>query len=144
MNTPFAVVDNLFLSKITDDMFLSMEEADVQILLDSYRFGANVKFKKCKKLSDRDEELRVYNQKLNDEELDILSNFMVLEWIKPRINSIELLEPSMSTKDYQTFSNANHINSLQALLASTRRDVERMMVSYTYSDAAISELLREG
>lgn len=140
MNTHYSEVDNLFLSKITDDFLLSMDESQIQNLLDVYRFSAGVKFKKCKKISNRNEDLRIFNEKLTDEELEILSNLMVLEWIKPRVNSIELLEPAMSTKDYQTFSNANHLNSLQALLKSTRNDVDRMIVSYTYSTNDLTTL----
>lgn len=140
MNTHYSEVDNLFLSKITDDFLLSMHPEDIQNLLDAYRFSAGIKFKKCKKIGNRNEDLRIFNEKLTDEELEILSNLMVLEWIKPRVNSIELLEPTMSTKDYQTFSNANHLNSLQALLKSTRNDVDRMIVSYTYSTNDLSTL----
>lgn len=140
MKTYYAEVDNLFLSKITDDFLLSMTDGEIQNLLDVYRFSAGIKFKKCSKINNRDEEARAFNQKLTDEELEILSSLMVLEWIKPRVNSIELLEPTMSTKDYQTFSNANHLNSLQALLKTTRNDVDRMIVSYTYSTNDLDRL----
>lgn len=140
MSTPYAAVDNLFLSKITDDMLLSMSNEGVQRLLDGFRFSAGTRFKKCQKISKRDETLRVYIETLTDEELEIMANLMVLEWIKPRVNSIELLEPIMSTKDYQTFSNANHLNALQTLLSATKREVDRMMVSYSYSVNSLDSL----
>lgn len=140
MGTPFSDVDNLFLEKISDDMLLSMRPEDIQAMLDNYRRSAGVRFKLCPKTSDRDLEERKYNQELTDEEQEILANIMVIEWIKPRINSIELLETTMSTKDYQTFSNANHLRSLQALYNGVTTDIDRMIVSYSYSENNLESL----
>lgn len=140
MGTPFVVVDNVFLDKITDNMFINMTAENIQKTLNSYRRSAAVKFKQCKKLRNRDLVEATYDETLTDEEVEILSSLMVIEWLKPRINSIELLEPTMSTKDYQAFSNANHLNSLQGLYRETIRDVDRLIVAYTYSENSLDGL----
>lgn len=140
MSTKYSVIDNSFLNKITDSFLLSMMEGDLQDLIDKYRISAGVSFKQCNKLSDRDNELRIYNQTLTDEEVEILSNLMVVEWLKPRINSIELLRQTMSTKDYTMYSQANHLNSLKALKNETQSDIDRLIVSYTYSNNNLSQL----
>lgn len=121
-------------------MLLEMTDDNLQGTLDSYRRSAAVKFKQCTKLQERDLKAGTFNEHLTDEEVEILSSLMVVEWIKPRINSIELLEPTMSTKDYQAFSNANHLNSLQGLFKETLRDVDRLIVSYTYSGNSLDGL----
>jgi len=142
MATSYEVVDNKFLGKITDDYLLSLELADLQKLLDGYRESANVKFKKCSKVSDRDENLRQYNQTLTDEEIEILANLMVIEWLRPKINSIELLKQSMSTKDFRIYSQANHLKELQQLKKDTESETNRLIVSYTYSSADLDDLTK--
>lgn len=134
MGTPYVVVDNVFLDKITDDMLISMSEENLQKTLNTYRRSAAVKFKQSPKMRSYNTVTPEFDAVLTDEEIEILSSLMVIEWIRPRINSIELLEPTMSTKDYQAFSNANHLNSLQGLLRATIKDVDRLIVSYTYSE----------
>ena len=140
MATPYNAIDNLFISKITDSSLLTMADEFIEKTLDQYRFSAGVRFKKCKKLSDKNEELMQYNQDLTDEEIEILANYMVLEWITPRINAIRNLEPVMTTKDYKVYSNAQHLETLLKLKATTSKDVDRLMVSYTYSENDLSSL----
>lgn len=140
MGTPYVVVDNVFLDKITDDMLISMSEENLQKTLNTYRRSAAVKFKQSPKMKLYNTVTPEFDAVLTDEEIEILSSLMVIEWIRPRINSIELLEPTMSTKDYQAFSNANHLNSLQGLLRATIKDVDRLIVSYTYSENNLDRL----
>lgn len=140
MATPYSEVDNRFLEKIEDKMFFNMSNEDMQKTLDMYKVSAGIKFKQCPKIADRDDEARVYNQTLTDEEVEILALLMVVEWVRPRINSIEVLESTMSTRDYQTFSNANHMKALQTMIVNTLREVDRLIVSYTYSENDPNEL----
>lgn len=140
MSTPYHVVDNSFLSKITDDFLLSIPDEDLQKLIDGYRNSASIKFKQCNKLSDRDDDLRQYNIALTDEEIEILANLMILEWLKPLINSIEILKQSMSTKDYKIYSQANHLNELMALKKETNAEIDKLIISYTYSNNSLDDL----
>lgn len=140
MATPYFMVDNSFLNKITDDLLLTMTEEHLEKTIDGYRNSASVKFKQCNKLSDKNNELRRYNSTLTDEEIEILANLMVLEWLRQRINSIELLKQSMSTKDYKMYSQANHLDVLIKLRKDTLSEVDRLIVSYTYSENNLSNL----
>lgn len=140
MATPYSVIENSFLNKITDDLLLSMVDEDIEAMLDSYRVSASVMFKQCAKLSDTDDVKRVYSTTLTNEEIEILANLMVLEWLKQRINSMELLRMSMSTKDFRTYKQSEHLNSLLALKKDTLGAVDRLIVSYTYSKNKLSDL----
>ena len=140
MSTPYAVVDNSFLNKITDDLLLTMPDEYLEKTIDSFRVSASIKFKQCKKLHNRDDELKQFNQTLTDEEVEILANLMVLEWLKPQINSIEVLKQTMSLKDYKMYSQANHLDSLIALKKSTSIEIDSLIVSYTYSNNNLSDL----
>ena len=140
MSTPYDVVDNSFLNKITDDLLLTMTDEYLEKTIDSFRVSASIKFKQCPTLLNRDDELRIYNTTLTDEEVEILSNLMVLEWLKQRINSIELLKQNMSLKDYHQYSQANHLETLLKLRRETNADIDRLIVSYTYSNNNLSDL----
>ncbi len=140
MATPYSVIESSFLNKITDDLLLSMVDEDIEAMLDSYRVSASVMFKQCAKLSDTDDVERVYSTTLTNEEIEILANLMVLEWLKQRINSMELLRMGMSTKDFRTYKQSEHLNSLLALKKDTLCAVDRLIVSYTYSKNKLSDL----
>lgn len=140
MATPYSAIENSFLNKITDDLLLSMADKDIEAMLDSYRVSASVMFKQCTKLSDTDDVERVYSTTLTNEEIEILANLMVLEWLKQRINSMELLRMGMSTKDFRTYKQSEHLNSLLALKKDTLGAVDRLIVSYTYSKNKLSDL----
>lgn len=143
MSTPYYVIDNSFLNKISDYYLLDMEDEDAQELIDGYRNSASVKFKKCKKLLNKDDELRQYNDTLTDEEIEILSNLMVLEWLKPQINSMDLLKQSMSTKDYTIYSQANHLEALMQLKKDIKAEVDKLIISYTFSNNSLDDLRKK-
>jgi hypothetical protein len=124
MSTSYDVIHNRFLGKISDYLLMNMESPDVAELLDGYMVGALVQFKQCSKLSNRDSVARIFNDDLTDEEIEILSNLMVLEWLKPIVNNVEELKNRFSTKDYQFFSPANLLDKLITL----RKDTERKIV----------------
>lgn len=140
MSTLYEVIDNSFLNKITDDYLLTLFTDDLYNLIDSYRKSASIKFKQCKKLQDRDDELEQFNQTLTDEEIEILANLMVLEWLKPRINSIEALRQTMASRDYTMYSQAQHLDVLIRLKKSTNAEIDTLIVSYTYSNNSLDDL----
>jgi hypothetical protein len=140
MATSYDDINNAFLNKITDDYLANLTETDLQNLLDKYQKSASAKFKKCKKLVDKDDVLRQYNNDLTNEEIEILANLMILEWLKPKIYSMELLKQSMSTKDFKLYSQANHLKELQELKKETEAEINRLIVSYTYSSNSLDDL----
>lgn len=140
MSTPYSAIDNSFIGKISDDFLVNMSEEHLQKIINGYRKSAIIRFKQCKKLSERDEVVREFSQTLTDEEVEILANLMVLEWLRPQINSVEILKPNMTTKDYITYSNANHLGTLKALKQDVQSEVDRLIVSYSYSNNALSGL----
>ena len=140
MTTPYSVFDNRFLGKITDDLLLTMSDEGLERTIDMYRSSAVIRFKQCNKFGTHDDESRVYEADFTNEEVEIVASYMVLEWIRQRINSIELLKQGMSTKDYKTFSQSAHIDSLMKLKKDTEVENNRLVVGYTYSEGSLSDL----
>ena len=140
MGTSYDDVINSFLLKISDDFLSSLSDIDFEKILDKYMISACSEFKKCTKLKNRNDVLRQFNSELTNEESEILADLMVLEWLKPKMNSDELLEQRMTTKDYKMYSQGNHLDKLISLKKETKNDIHRRIVSYVYSSNSLDGL----
>lgn len=112
--TPFSLIYDLFLSKVTDDLYLELTELDTYRLLQDLLLSAIPKFEFPRKRLDdynlqdvidvgtyngvesnsEDWELLIYGQGqfnvlLTDEEMNILATYMIVEWIGQQLASIE-------------------------------------------------------
>lgn len=143
MATPYDDVDNFFLNKITDGYLATLSSTNLELLISKYRLSAEVKFKPCKKLSDKDDVAKQYNSTLTNEEIDILSNLMIIEWLRPQINSIELIKQKMSTKDYKLTSQQAHLEQLIRLKKDIEAETNKLITSYTYSENSLDDLERK-
>lgn len=115
--TPFQYIFDRFLSKITDDLYLELTEEDTKrdmegILVNSisgFEFPRFPLFNYS--VSNRGEQGR-YNVLLSHEEVDIISDLMVLEWTKRQIASVENTRMKYSGSDFKFTSQANHLDKL--------------------------------
>lgn len=135
--TPFSLVYDLFLSKITDDLYLELTELDTYRLLQDLLLSAIPKFEFPRKQLDdynlqdvidvgtyngvesnsEDWELLIYGQGqfnvlLTDEEMNILATYMIVEWIGQQLASIENTRMKYSGTDFKFTSQANHMQKL--------------------------------
>ena len=103
MGTPYEVVYNRFLQKISDYKLLSLPEEDVEAILYSYLVSAIAKTKQCQNdLGDRDEENKCFNSTLLDIEIEILALQMVCEWVEPQLNNVLYTKQFIGSKDCKT------------------------------------------
>ena len=113
MSVSYDLFDKAFLAKISEFEILTLDESTRQDLVDGYMKRAIANFKKnCKYdfISTADDNLRNFDVDVNEEDIDelveIISEGMVVQWMKPYINRQELLESVMNTRDYSTYSSA--------------------------------------
>lgn len=115
MNIPLQDVYDFFLSKITTYEFLDLNEEEIKLeqkMLFRKAYSKCITLKKYIKI-DYELEQMIYSKEDNEDlVIDIISSFMVVEWIKPRINNIELYGQRLNSKDYSTYSQANHLKEL--------------------------------
>lgn len=130
--TPFSVIYDRFMGKISDPDILSMFEDDMSQLLENYLISAIVQFRQCKKNKDIDFMEKQFNESLTIEEIEIYASYMIVEWLNPMINNIQSLKPLMVTRDYQSYSQANHLEKMIKLRQDAKADANKMMVQYTY------------
>ena len=144
--TSFSLVYDSFLSKITDDMYLELTELDTFRMLEQLLCSAIERFEFPRvNIWDYDlfeiEDERTYcgvesqnievpviiysggcfNNPLTHEEINILSHYMIVEWLSQQLASIENTRMKYSGSDFKFTSQANHMQKLLQL----KKDYER-------------------
>lgn len=131
MNTTFQEVYNVFLSNITSYEFLDLTEEELEIDLELHlkkAFSKCVTFKNIK----LDYNLKEFNRELTYLEIDIIAKWMVVDWLMPQINTLTLLKQNISSKDFQMYSQANHLKQLLELKKELESDVQYWMNRYSW------------
>lgn len=134
--TLFSQVYDSFLSKITDDMYLQLTENDTKKLLRELLVSAVPKFefprqpldydlydfKAPSAEEDEEEDLQwAFSRILNQEQINILSTYMIVEWLGQQLASVENVRMKYSGADFKFTSQANHMQKLLQM----KKDYER-------------------
>ena len=135
--TSFSLVYDSFLSKITDDMYLQLDEQDTFKMLRQLLLSAIEKFEfprvdlwdyKILKDDEEDEVEQFYlhqggyfNNSLTHEEINILAVYMIVEWLSQQLATIENTRMKYSGSDFKFTSQANHMQKILQL----KKDYER-------------------
>ena len=139
MGTPFTLVYNRFLGKITDDMYMELTPEDTvrdlrNLLIDAI---PGFEFPRCNLLDytivENDnalEEASSFAAELSSEEINILAILMMISWMQRQITSIENTRMKYSSSDFKFTSQANHLSKLLNLLAETQRQSHHMQRLY--------------
>lgn len=113
-STPFSVVYDTFLSKITDDMYMELTEEETASMLAELLQSAIPWFEFPRvNLNDRND--IQFNIALSDEEINILATYMIVEWMGQQLATIELIRMKYSGSDFKFTSQANHMHKLKDL-----------------------------
>ena len=140
MSTPFSNVYSYFMPKIEDYNFLQLNKEDLESVLEPLLLTSIIKFKKCKKdLSKRDILSKSFIEDLSDEEVNILAQLMTVEYLTPKLLTADLVEQQVSTNEYKTYSQANHIKEIKSLRDMMQYEASKLITSYTYSENKMSD-----
>lgn len=137
MSTPYEKIYESFLPKLQSYEIYEMTEDDVKDCLHDYLISATAKFHVCRKdLNDRDDLLQRFNSELSIEEIEILSNYMVLEYIDATyIRVPTLLKVSLSSTDFNAFSPANMLSKLTEMQKRFLSENETLLSRYAWMGA---------
>lgn len=115
-----------------------MTESEVKDYLHDFLIPAIARFHVCRKdLSDRDDDLEQFNLELSDTEIEILSNYLLLEYIDATyIRTPTLLRVSLPSSDFHVFSNANHLDKLLEMHKQYLSENETLLSRYAWMGAA--------
>lgn len=132
MGTPFTVLYDSILSKIRDYDFFNMKQDEIYEVLSDYLRPAIAAFRSCKQdISKRTEE--GFECTLTDTEVEILANYMTIAYLDSNYIRVPLaLKQTLSSKDFNAFSPANHLEKMVEMREKYRKDNETLLVRYSY------------
>lgn len=147
MSIPYDSLLGAFLSKISEYDFISLPEEDRNAIVDGYMKRAVTAFKKnCKYdlSSNADDESREFAVDIPetdaDELIDIISEGMVVQWLKPYVYKQELLENTLNTRDFTTYSPAELLHRVGEAYKKAQRDYTQAIREYSYNNGKLSDL----
>ena len=134
MATPYEKIYANLLPKFKDYEIPLMTEEEVKLLLNDFIAPAVSKFHVCEKdLTDVDEENECFNEDLSGTEIEILSNFALLEYLDSNyIRTPTILKATLSSSDFNAFSNANLLNKLLEMKNVYRKENETLLSRYAW------------
>lgn len=147
MSVSYDVFIEAFLSKITEYEFIKMDEYDREALADGYMKRAIASFKKnCMYdlSSTANDEIREFDVSIESEDLDeivdIISEGMLIHWMKPYLYRQELLENVLNTRDYTTYSPAELLKRVGDAYKKCQQDYTQMVREYSYNHGDLTRL----
>ena len=147
MGIPYDVFDGAFLNKVTEYTFLQLADQNREELLDGYMKRAITKFAKVCKYelgSHYDDEERTIQVDIAEEDVDeivdIVSEGMLEQWMKPYVYRQENLENLLNSKDFTTYSPAELLLRIGNAYAKVQKDYTNMIREYSYNHGDLTTL----
>lgn len=114
-----------------------MTTEEVKDYLHDFLIPATSRFHVCRKdLNDRDDILQQFNVELSDIEIEILSNYMLIEYIDSEyIKTPTVLKVSLASTDFKAYSPANFLDKLMAMHKTYVVENETLLSRYAWMGA---------
>lgn len=137
MATSYEKIYSNLLPKFRDYDIPIMTEDEVKELLHDFFVPAISSFHVCiKDLSDRDDVLEQFNCDLDDTEIEIISNYILLEFLSSKyIRTPSLLKVSLSSSDFNSYSPANMLDKLLDMKTKYISENETLLSRYAWITA---------
>ena len=147
MSVSYDVFIDAFLNKIDERKLISLPSGDRQEIVTGYMARAISGFKHICKYdltSTRDDVNERFNVDIPDSDIDeiidIVSEGMVVQWLKPYTYRQELLEQAINTRDFTTYSPAELLKQVGAAYEKTSKNYTNMIREYSYANGNLTDL----
>lgn len=147
MSVPYDIFTGSFLSKISEFEFINIPEENRISIVDGYMKRAISAFKQiCKYdlVSTGNDDTREFSvcipEESIDEIVDIVSDGMVVQWLKPYVYRQELLENVLNTKDFTTYSPAELLMRVGNAYEKAQKDYTQAIREYSYNNGDLTRL----
>ena len=146
MAVSYNVFTEHFLDKVTEYDFLSLDEYDRTKIVDGYMKRACSQFNKIclYDLVNGDDLVRELKSDIPEEDLieiaDIVSEGMLVQWMKPYMHKQENFENVLNTTDYSAYSPAELLYRTTEAYKMCKKSFENMMKEYSYNHGDLSDL----
>lgn len=135
-----------FLEKVTDYNF-PLTDYERNGMVDGYMKRAIAQFRHVNRYdfsTTADDITRTFDVDVEDDDLDeivdIVSEGMLVQWMKPYVYAEENLENALSTKDFTVYSPANLLLRIKEAYNQAKRDFVVMSREYSYNHGKLGDL----
>ena len=146
MSVSYDVFTEAFLGKVKEYDFIKLDEIDRTRTVDGYMKRACAQFKKvCKyDIVIGDDDTREFAADIPQEDIDeiadIVSEGMLVQWMKPYMYKQENYENMLNTIDYSGYSPAELLHRITAAYKVCKNDFSNMIKEYSYNHGDLSDL----
>lgn len=148
MDISYDLFTGAFLSKITEFDILTLTSEEQTTIVDGYMKRAMSQFQHvcdCDFLASEDDTNRKYVVDLTEDDdvteiVDIVSEGMVVCWLKPYVNRQENLELVMNTRDFTTYSSAELLYRVGERFRLAQSNFTNMMREYSFNHGDLTVL----
>lgn len=146
MSVSYDIFTGHFLDKVKEYDFIKLDEYDRTKVVDGYMKRACSQFNKiCKyDIVNGDDNIREFEIEIPDDEIeeiaDIVSEGMLVQWMKPYMYKQENYENMINTTDYSGYSPAELLYRITEAYKMCKRDFANMMKDYSYNHGDLSDL----
>lgn len=147
MAVSYDVFVGAFLGKISEFDFAQLSDDDRDEVVQSYmkravvEFGPMCVYDLVGTANDEDEQ---YDVDIPDRDLDeivnIVSEGMVVQWLKPFVYRQEILENVLNTRDFTQYSPAELLMRVGNAYTKSQQDFTQMMREYSYNHGDLTSL----
>lgn len=137
MYTPYEKIYDNLLPKFRSYEIPLMTVEEVKDYLHDFLIPAISRFHVCRKdLNDRDDIVQRFNVELSDIEIEILSNYLLIEYIDSEyIRTPSLLKVQLPSSDFKVFSPANFLDKLVNMRTAYKKENETLLSRYAWMGA---------
>lgn len=147
MSVPYDVFIGAFLQKVTEHDFAKMDAYDRDKIVDGYMKRAIASFRKICKYdlsTTADDITREFYVDIPAEDLDeiadIISEGMLVQWMKPYTYKQEGLESLLNTKDFTGYSPAELLMRIGEAHKTAMKNFTDMKREYSYNHGDLTDL----
>lgn len=146
MSVSYNLFAAAFLGKVTEYDFIKLDDYDRNSIIDGYMKRACAQFNNiCKyDLVTGDDAVRELNTTIPDDEIDeivdIVSEGMLVQWMKPYYYRADNLENTLNTSDFSQYSPAELLYRITNAYNDAKRTFTSMQREYSYNHGDLSDL----
>ena len=137
--------------ELADSVFLKIKDLDLsQIpedtayqIVKGYIKPACAAFQSCNNqdLFDRDDELQQFGFHLTDTNFELLSNYMVVQWLDSQILSTTNLRSRLSSSDFKSLNLHNQLSKLMELRSMYKNENDQLAINKSYKNSKLFDLV---
>lgn len=146
MGVPYDVFTQAFLDKVTEYDF-PIGDYERNGMVDRYMKRAISQFRHIclyDFTTTADDLIREFDVDVADDDLDelveIISEGMTVQWMKPYLNKQDNLQLLLNTRDFTAYSPAEMLNRIKETYMVARKNFINMMKEYSYNHGDLTEL----